>query len=106
MNSMMPAINITYPLLQHQPRSYPTASTQILISRLYHILHLLPSSPPHPPPFHVVSVQEPPLIHSKMLALNYLVLGDTQQYIFSVKIDAAENVGTLKKFIKEEKKNM
>ena len=39
-----------------------------------------------------------------MLALNCLVLGETQQHIFTVKIDAAESVGTLKEFIKEEKK--
>ena len=42
----------------------------------------------------------PPL----MLALNCFVLGETLQNIFTVKIDAAENVGTLKQLIKEEKK--
>ena len=40
-----------------------------------------------------------------MLALNCLVLGETQQHIFPVKIDAAEKVGALKEFINEEKKH-
>ena len=39
-----------------------------------------------------------------MLALNCFVLGETLQDIFTVEIDAAENVGTLKEFIKEETK--
>ena len=39
-----------------------------------------------------------------MLALNCFVLGETLQNIFTVKINAAENVSTLKKSIKEERK--
>ena len=34
-----------------------------------------------------------------------VVLGETQQFIFPVKIDAAENVGTLKEPIKEKKRH-
>ena len=37
--------------------------------------------------------------------INCLVLGETQQRIFPVKIDATENVGTLKQLIKEEEKH-
>ena len=70
-------------------------------SYLQTLSHLTSSTPP---PLHAVSVKEPPFIHSKMLALNCLVLGEIQQHIFPVKIDAAENVGTLKKLIKEKKK--
>ena len=40
-----------------------------------------------------------------MLALNCLVLGETLHNIFTVEIDAAKNVGTLKKSIKKEKKH-
>ena len=38
-----------------------------------------------------------------MLVLNCLVLGETQQHIFPVKIHPAETVDTLKKLIKKEK---
>lgn len=39
------------------------------------------------------------------LALNCLVLGEMQQDILTIKIDAAENVGTLKALIKEKNKH-
>ena len=37
--------------------------------------------------------------------LNCLVLGDNRNHIFPVKIPSTESVGTLKKAIKDEKKN-
>jgi len=39
-----------------------------------------------------------------MLELNYLVLEETEQNIFTVKIKATEKVSILRRFIKEEKK--
>ena len=40
-----------------------------------------------------------------MLELNCLVLGDTEQHIFTVETEPTKTVGTLKKLIKEENKH-
>ena len=56
--------------------------------------HLLPSAP------------LPRRLSTRAISkINCLVLGETQQRIFPVKIDATENVGTLKQLIKEEEKH-
>ena len=71
---------------------------QLTASRLFHTL-----STPLPRPFHPLPRRLSINVHSKMLVLNCLVLGEAPENTFPVEIDATKSVGSLKKSIKEEK---
>ena len=76
----------TYDIEQSAGMVYREYSEDVLISRLFHTLHLLPP---------------PPLL--RLLSM-YLTVLFWVKHCFTIKIDAAKNVSTLKESIKEEKK--